>query len=320
MDYDPSAGRNTVHYWVCDGGTQAHDDVVGAEVRDFSIPLASRNVFLNQGVVVYFFANRTDYTNFIHAKYNDDATFAPGTAQCGKTSWQRSSGIITTVVWGTCAYSSTGLGDHDLQKTISHEAGHAFDAALSKRDGSGDPKSHKSGFVNVGGGTNPSGAPVVDPFNLTPTNWATLSDMSRSVYVCSMFSTLTSSSLEIALSSPSDAVCGAGSTVLPAYRVGGVGTGAVMKPQDIVMTRAPYFVNPVVRYEDLFAENFSNIADPNSPSTLLKMTDFILTRSPISGQPRAYNCSRTVVETYVQTQQPPTSTVMTNAGCPTGSY
>jgi hypothetical protein len=325
MDYDPSANRNTVHYWVCDGGTQAHDDVVGAEVRDFSIPLASRNVFLNgglnkTGVVVYFFANRTDYSNFIQAKYNDSVTFAPGTAQCGKTSWQRSSGIITTAVWGTCAYSPNLLGNLDLTKVIAHEAGHAFDYALAQRDTSGDPKSHKPDFINnVAGGTDPVNHPTGDLATLQPANWATLATQTQINYVCAMFGTFSSSALEQALTAPNNAVCSNGSTIVDAYRIGGLHANGPQSPTAIMKTRLPYFTHTAPLYEDLWAEIFSNIANPN-PSTVLQMTDQALKGGGGLGNPRSYNCSRTVVEQYVQTQQPPTPAVMTAAGCPTGSY
>jgi len=98
------------------------------------------------------------------------------------------------------------------------------------------------------------------------------------------------------------AVCGAGSTVLPRIELRRR-DGAVMKPQDIVMTRAP-IRKSCCPIRNLFAENFSNIADPTHHQRS-QDDRFHPTRSPISGQPRAYNCSRTVVEN-VQTQQPPT--------------
>lgn len=322
MDYDPANSRPNVHYWVCDpSSTVAHDDVVGAAVRSFSMPATSRDVFYFENVAVYYFANRADYAAFIHAKYNDDVTFAPGSANCGKTSWQQSSGVITSAVWGTCAYTgATALTDNDLKKVISHEMGHGYDFALGKRDGGG-AKSHKSGFVNVAGGTDPVANPVNDLFQMTPQNWAGLSDANQQTYVCTIFGTLSPSNLEKALATPANAVCSNAVTINNTYRVGGVATGAVRTPTDLMRTRVPYFSNPnaAFRYEDLWAEIFSSIVQPGSPSPLLTMTDKALLTNSVMGNPhRVYDCSRKVVEIYTQNRRAPTVAELTAQNCATG--
>ncbi len=280
-------------------------------------------IFNNQKEANNYFAHTAPYNGIIFkiADFN-----APG-ARCGNTGmgWNLTTRFNAVSIYDNCEYgqgtpSAVILPNPSLDRTALHETGHVFDFTFSSiLQKTGDVRSQKPGFQSNAN---------YDVTKLTPSNWASLSATQRDLYVCRLFSApYKPSGLEkdtgaTTYGGPGGEVC---TTSSPQVRYPYYKTAPDKTPQAIAIEKIPYFIpnGPTPSFTDTFAELFVVEAfSTGSPAAFLQMTDRILGNNAInytqSGvtYPRAMDCTRAIVRSYILTLAAPASLP---AGCQPGA-
>ena len=307
------------HMQVCFAATSSDKAGVATAVRQLprkgaSGPLQAYDQVKVAGDTIFFFQNRADAVSYLQstAPYNSYPPYATaaGSGKCGFTSSQANGSGMITGIFKTCSYDgitpASGTNP-DLNHTVKHEIGHAFDLAMGVVNG-GTVPSAKTGFS---GSQTPPNYLLDGVTKLTPTNWATLNTTQKASVVCGIFSNIQFSPLERSLivSQPGGVDPGAGASVC-------VTSGSTMvittqyqgkTPTQIAQEIAPYFVNNSSEaWAEIFARNVG-VTTPPAPGFLL-LTDRIFIT------PR-YECANLDVSKYSTTSLPPIQSEINLHGC-----
>lgn len=277
-------------------------------------PLQAYDQVKAAGATIFFFANSADAVSYLQntAPYNAYPPYATAatSGRCGFTAALANGSDIVTGVFKTCQYGSTmtpATGTNpDLDHTVKHEMGHAFDLAMGVVNG-GTVPSAKTGFS---GSTSPPNY-LLDGLNkLTPSNWSTMTPTQKASTVCAIFSTIKFSPLERALiiqkggTDPDPTNVGKSVCVGSAIDTPFVG----MTPTQIAQTIAPYFtLDSREAWAEIFARNLP-LANPPAAPGFLQLTDRIFIT------PR-YNCANLDVTKYSTTSLPPLQADINSHSC-----
>lgn len=265
-----------------------------------------RNKMSGQNVLFYFFRNRTEANSYLGSHYS--MAYTTGTARCGNTFWNSGINTVAVAIYDECTLATGQWTNPSVDRTGLHETGHGFALAYA-RAGSVAPD-RTSGFSSLFTAT--------DKPSLTPSNWSSYTTAQKNTYICGMFGTQSEGLLEIDLGSSTTntgPVC-TGSTPNSPYDTH---TPSQIANNDKKVP--PYFIANGA-YVETFAEEFVvYLVGKFSAPTFLPITDFFLGEStpPTVGgvtPPRAMNCTRYVVETYVDTGARPTDPQLMAHGCP----
>ncbi len=260
-----------------------------------------------QNVKYFYFNNRDEANTYFqtYAPYKvNSATYVTSTAICGNTAYLSNGTGIVVSMYDNCSYSNpvSTPQNPNLRKTSYNQSGIAFGAASSPAT----PTFTKSGFTTLFG---------TDKTALTPTNWSTMTQAQRYGFLCNMFGTSPVSALEKqkgASTTPTGtggAVC-VGGTPDPLYQPSG------NDPEFVSTLKMLWIMNSA---KELWAEAFLVTIDTStSPASYMPIVDRAI-GSFQTPTPRAFNCTRAVIETYVNSATVPTSTALgaalTSAGC-----
>lgn len=281
-----------------------------------NLPAVPKQKLEAAGTIFFFFDTRADAVAYFNATapYNwmgvNTGGFAAPTSRCGNTGFYYILGAIynVTMVYNNCTLDqtpgvpSTQLLNPAIKRTTLHEAGHAFDNAITALNGSatGFP-SKRAGFLSLYSG---------DKLVLTPSTWnTTMTQSQRYAYMCNLFSTPAPSALERDFGAtlnggPNGRVCDTPSLPFAYYQT--------KTPTDAAYEKLPYWMNDS---RELWAEAFL-IALEGSASvpTFLPMVDRVigLNQSPV----RSFNCTRRVVLEYINAGVPPSASALSLIGCP----
>ena len=316
--YTDSAGTfpadSAGHEQICFAATTADKTTIATAVRALprkgtSGPLQAYDQVKAAGTTIFFFNTRADAVDYFTntAPYSGISNYATkaGSGRCGFT-WSQAGAGLVSAVYKTCQYdgiTSPSSGTNpDLDHTVKHEMGHAFDVAMVLAGVQTYQPSSSTGF-----GTSVSPPNYIQDGlnNLTPANWSTMSTADKNATVCNIYSTVKFSPLERSL------IVGKGGTDPDPSNVGKsvcVTSGATLVPDtpyvgktptQIAQIIAPYFVTDVTEaWAEIFARNVG-VTVPPSPG-FLQLTDKIFIT------PR-FNCANMDVSDYSTTSLPPTS-------------
>lgn len=325
----PSAGN---HAFVCGSTslpTQAHqDELYNGLVTKLATKSNVVSLLNAQNVRYYFFRNAQEADSFFqntppYAGHNA-YRIPSNTGRCAYTAFDPGTppfqvNEITVAIFETCRTVNTQqinptqtFPNPGLERVGLHESGHAYAFAFKRQLSSNPYPDRKGGFSRYH---------VYDRQHVNPPNWSTWNPSQRDQFVCGMFGNLANSTLEIDL--------GANKTLLGAVCTGNVRNasyGGNITPFQIAngsnFWKVPgYFVSQG-DYIEAWAEEFAIVLSGSrtSPAALLPITDMFLGYNPpaIGGvaQTRTFNCTRFVVETYVNQGRKPNATEISNAGCP----
>lgn len=261
-----------------------------------------------ENVKFYFFNNRDEANDYWNSTQPGFTNAISLTLPCGNTARNSSTGAIVVSIYDNCDYTQNTspvsyVQNPNLRRTSFHEAGKAFGIALAPTD----PTYQKAGFVTLF---------TSDKTALTPPNWSAASggnpamtQAQRYSYVCNMFSISALSALEkeygaITAGAANGAVCDTVSTPNIFYQP------IAKTPTVIAGDKLPLFMTSSM---ELWAEVFVVVIDSaTSPSSYLPMNDRVigLNQSPT----RSFNCTRGVVQAYVNTLLPPPATGAAGTG------
>lgn len=321
--------------------TDARADTLFGAMRNgqagFPFPTTVRTRLKNENVNYFFFNNRTEADDYfantspykdvlipIHSFKGANNT-PPGGTRCGNTGYGYvlSQKVIAVAIYDTCYYDNVLVPNkvvvnQSLERTIFHETGHAFDFTFGNSIQQAAVLSNKQGFkdlanADINGGLGLAG--------LTPTNWATMNAAARDVYVCKLFPPIKyphdlerdfgATYVSPGNGGPNGEVCNASSVRYAPYKASPANVANDLTPTQIAKVKLPYFTTGQFYYQELFAELFVVQAfSTGSPVTFLQFTDATLANNLVS--PRAFNCTRGVLSSYITTGAAPTSI----AGCP----
>lgn len=306
------------HMKVCFAATSSDKAAVATAVRQLprkgaSGPLQAYDQVKAAGDTIFFFQNRADAVSYLQntAPYNSYPPYATaaGSGKCGFTSSQVDGSGMITGIFKTCSYDgitpSSGTNP-DLNHTVKHEMGHAFDLAMGIVNG-GTVPSAKTGFS---GSQNPPNYLLDGVNKLTPANWATLTATQKASVVCGIFSNIKFSPLERSL------IVSQGGTDPGATASVCVTSGSTMvitaqyqgkTPTQIAQEIAPYFVNNSNEaWAEIFARNVG-VTTPPAPG-FLQLTDRIFIT------PR-FDCANLDVSKYSTTSLPPSQSEINLHSC-----
>lgn len=300
------------HMQVCFGATSSDKAAIATAVRQLprkgtSGPLQAYDQVAAAGDKIFFFSTRADAVSYMQntAPYNSYPPYATAASggHCGFTASQADGSGMVTGIFKTCEYNATmtpASGTNpDLNHTVKHEMGHAFDLAMGIING-GTVPSAKTGFS---GSASPPNY-LLDGMNkLTPSNWSTLNTTQKASVVCGIFSNIKFSPLERSLiiekggSDPDPTNVGksvcvtSGSTMV-------IDTPFLGKtPTQIAQQIAPYFtLDSREAWAEIFARNVG-VTTPPAPGFLLLTDRLFIT-------PR-YDCANLDVSKYSTTSLPP---------------
>lgn len=280
--------------------------------RDALIPAFNnktqvRTKLSQQNVVFYFFRNRDEANNFFAntPPFAGVTQYQTATARCGNTAYHSSAGIVAVAIYDTCTLSTGSTFSDPLARTGLHEAGHGF--AFAYQRGGATAPDRTSGFSSLYSS---------DKTKISPSNWSSYTTAQKNTYICGMFGTASQGQLEIDLGSTTTTgpVC-VGTTPQSPF--------STHTPSQIAINDkkvAPYFIGGQ-DYIEMWAEEFTvYILNKISPANFLPITDFFIgyNGGPAVGgvtPPRPMNCTRKVVESYVDTGARPTNAELTAIGC-----
>jgi len=279
-----------------------------------ALPANVKTKLKAQNVRYFYFNNRNEANEFFAntAPYSSYPVFAQSTGRCGYTALSPS-GLIVSSIYDNCYYDQIlnpplVVVNPSLKRSSYHESGHAFAFALNPSS----PRDRTTGFVFLFNG---------DKTILTPANWsaasggqAAMTQAQRYSYLCNMFSVTALSNFEKELGAnsaggPSGQVCQTSTLPYATYRP------IAKTPTVVAGEKLPYFLTS----PELWAEAFLITIDgAASPSNVLPTVDRVigLNQSPI----RSFNCSRAVLESYINLLTPPPATgpfSLAAKGCPT---
>lgn len=277
----------------------------------------------------YFFNNKTEAMDFFKytAPYSSNTLYQGNNqqARCGSTFYNSSGVAIAAAIYDNCevlAADGNSIQNPDLVRSAIYQTGHALNWAYGL--GGGAMPADKSGFNtyltqdknNIG-------------VNSTTFLGSTYSDADRTAMVCQAFGDKGNSKLERALlatttSGQTGPVCTAGVVNSPWHTTSPANwhTPTQIAGNDKKIPSS--FLTTAFYTRELWAEIFTLIlmggppTDPIVFQNWLPITDKLLSTTAfptVAGAtpPRAFNCTRTVVESYVATGNPPSPV----AGCPT---
>lgn len=307
------------HMQVCFAATSSDKAAIATAVRQLprkgaSGPLQAYDQVKAAGDIVFFFSTRQDAIDYFQntAPYSSIALYK-NKAASGKCGFTLGSGAgLVTGIYKTCAYdgltSPTSGTNPDLNHTVKHEMGHAFDTAMSSVQGFAP-----SGTTGFATSVSPPAYIKDGLAKLTPGTWNTMTSTQKATVVCGIFSNIKFSPLERSL------IVSAGGTDPDPTNVGKsvcVTSGSTMvidtpwvgkTPTQIAQAIAPYFVNDQNEaWAEIFAVNVG-VSTPPAPG-FLQLTDrlFINTR---------YDCANLDVSKYSTTSLPPLQSDITGHGC-----
>lgn len=315
--YTDSSGTypadSTGHQQTCFAATSTDKIAIATAVRELprganqAYSVVSKNGGASAGTIFYF-QNRADAVSyFSQAPYNSYsyATEA-GKGHCGFT--YAGPIQLVTGIFQTCAYDgitpNSGTNP-DLNHTVKHEMGHAYDADEFVLQGH-----TASGTVGYSTSTTPPNYIQAGLNALKPANWSSLSTTAKATVVCSIWSNIVISPLERSL------IVGAGKTDPGAGASVCVTSGptmivtpffAAMDPIQIAQAVEPYFVNTAA---ETWAESFAvdvGVTTPPSPG-FLQLSDKIFINNN-------FKCAVMDVHAYVTTGLPPTQAVINAHSC-----
>lgn len=254
-----------------------------------TMPANVKSKLKAQNVKIYYFNNRKE-ANLLwmdrETGSSNRIAYSIG-AVCADASSDSSGNNVIVSVYDYCSYR-TGVAsltlNPDLKRTTHHEMGEAFGMALEPAS----PKFSKVGFVTLLGS---------DIATLTPSTWATtMTQPQRYSYLCGLYGTSAPSTLEKLFGANLN-----GKTTAP---IGAVCTGSTPElfyqpvtktPNVVAGDKMPMFSNS----RELWAEAFVIVLDSSTaPVTWLPTVDRAIGAAP-GGFPRSFNCTRGVVEYYI---------------------
>lgn len=299
------------HFYVCvPSPNSARRTTIISTIRGLprkantSDPDLAYDVLKNNGVTIFWFYDRDDGNSFMstNSPWSGSGSYQSTTARCGYTGKAGAAGTVLQV-YDNCRTNggSTLFQNPSLQNTSLHEAGHAYDFSRSYQP------SRTAGYATA---TSPLNLIESDLNALTPSNWSTMTNAQKDSTVCTIFSNIAPSALEIDLGASSGAVCsGSGSTMTrnAAY--------LSKTPTDIAKEKLPYFLDGslsgVIKWQEAWAEQFAITGGVQTGLTnFLQLTDRVLSNS------QNFRCSRFVVQRYMKNGAPPTQADMTANSCP----
>lgn len=320
--------------------------ISGAYAVSITLPAGVKTRLESSNVKYFFFNDRADadlywsgqtpYKNFTTGSNSHSFIGGkipgPGGTRCGNTGygWSGVTRYITVSIYNTCSYDNVlgiSVSNPSLEKSVLHETGHAYDFTFSDIVFQGNILSQRTGFLDLA---------VVDRLALKPSTWSSMNAAARDKHVCNLFAPNSNkpSEIERDLGATTDGgpptstwgqVCAVGSpygTRYPFWK--DLGTPPNLNndydPIQIADKKIPYFIN---NRQELFAELFvTELYGVYGPPAFLQMTDGVLTNTlaidPAIMPKRAFNCTRTVVNSYVNTGAAPSSATLTSA-CPTSN-
>lgn len=282
---------------------------VSSGYQSWAFPANVRSRLQTQNIKYFFFNSRGEADTYfaLTAPYNSIVapvhTFKGGNSsgtggtRCGNTGygWNGTTQVIAVAIYDNCSYDNflqppATVTNPSLERSILHETGHALDFTFGTLlDQQGFP-SNRGGFDQLR---------IADANRLTNV-WNTLTAPNKNIFVCNLFnSTYFPSNLELDLGAlkkggPNGQVCGSGNQPYAAY--------ANVGPTQIAIDKLPYFIQ---NDQELWAELFVTEAfQIGSPPAFLQMTDHVLGNNIITPT-RAFDCTRAVLQSYIQTLNPP---------------
>lgn len=257
------------HFKVCFSYLTTNAEQIKLQIYGAKVNV--RDFLQQQGVTVYYFANRTANNLFFSGHPGYGSGYETTTARCANT-YRKPNGPITISIFQSCTFASGQVVNQDLKKVTSHEKGHAFALALAKSQG------------NLSG---PDRSPGVESLGDYDRN-----NIGNITTICGIFGQHLPSAYEIDLGASTGQVCSNTNTVIAPY------TGLTAK--QIHDLRAPYFVNPSAgdKYAELWAEQFSILDNGvGGQQNLFDMTDTTI------GNNR-FRCSMRTVTSFWHTLNP----------------
>lgn len=275
-------------------------------------PNKVRDSLQQAGITYFYFYDRAAANLWFNA-HGYPSIYQDSSARCGNTVGSPTSGIITVAIYDRCTVANNGqFSNPNLRRTTIHETGHAFSLSISKNAGAiSNAPDLSTGWKAL----------MTDGINkLTPPQWTngTWGQSNKDNYLCvTIFGNVAPSALELDFGATSNPVC-SGNPLVPID-----GNGA-KTPRQITEEKLPYFVRNTSgtptggSNKELWAELFLIKIDSTAPTqtSFLKLTDQVLGKGSWTSNTANFQCSKLVVQFYVETLAPPSSSDLTLRGCP----
>lgn len=289
-----------------------------------AIPSASALGWLESTEVkYYFFNNKAEAIDFFayQEPYNTNSLYQGNNSQarCGSTFYNASGKAIAVAIYDNCEVltaDGSSIQNPDLLRTAIYQSGHAYNWAIERTFGASSRPDDRPGFTTY---FNYDVANV----GVNSTTFATYNAAQKTAMICQAFGTVGNSKIERALGATTTntgPVCTAGSVNSP-WRSGTTYHTPTQIAGNDKKIPSSFTTTAFVKRE-LWAEVFTLLVmggpptDPTVFQNWLPITDTLMstTAFPKVGgvtPPRAFNCTRSVIETYVNnTAHVPV------AGCP----